>query len=252
MIDLTGKVTLITGGSRGIGAACSRLFAKAGSDIAFTFQKDSTSAENIKKEIESIGKKCLPVQCEISEYESVIKAVKKVKEQFGRIDILINNAGIWTYGEMGNMTETVWLETINVNVNSLFYFCNEIVPIMKEQKFGRIINIASTAGQRGESFHSHYAASKGAAISFTKSLSSELAGHNILVNCVAPGWVDTDMCNSVFENSDYKEQVRKGIPVGRIPLPEDIAGPTLFLASDLARHITGEILNVNGGSVLCG
>jgi 3-oxoacyl-[acyl-carrier protein] reductase len=150
------------------------------------------------------------------------------------------------------MSEENWKETIDINLNSLFYFCNEVVPQMKKQKCGRIINVSSTAGQRGEAFHSHYAASKGAMISFTKSLASELAPFNILVNSVAPGWVDTDMCSGVFSDKEYKEKVRKGIPIGRIPTPDDIAGPILFLASDLARHITGEILNVNGGSVLCG
>lgn len=123
---------------------------------------------------------------------------------------------------------------------------------MKQQGGGRIINISSTAGQRGEAFHSHYAASKGGIISFTKSLAVELAPFNILVNSVAPGWVDTDMCEEVFGDPNYKEEVRKTIPLGRIAVPDDIAGPVIFLASHLARHITGEVLNVNGGSVLCG
>ena len=252
MINLNNQVTLITGGSRGIGAACCVLFAKAGSHIALTYKSDISSAEKIKKEVEAVGKKCIILKCEISNYDDVRNAVSETIEQLDRIDVLINNAGIWTYGEIGNMEEDVWKETMSVNLDSMFYFCNEVVPQMKKQKYGRIINISSTAGQRGEAFHSHYAASKGAMISFTKSLSTELAEHNILVNSVAPGWVDTDMCNDVFADKEYKENVRKGIPVGRIPSPEDIAGPALFLASDLARHITGEILNVNGGSILCG
>jgi 3-oxoacyl-[acyl-carrier protein] reductase len=252
MIDLSNKVALITGGSRGIGAATCDLLSRAGADIAFTFQKDSKSAEKTKENILAIGKKCIPLKCEISNYNDVKQAVKDTIDYFGKIDILVNNAGIWTYGEMGNMSELVWKETVDININSLFYFCNEVVPSMKKQKWGRIINVSSTAGQRGEAFHSHYAASKGAMISFTKSLSSELAPYNILVNSVAPGWVETDMCADIFSDKDYKEKVRKGIPLGRIPTPEDIAGPILFLASDLAKHITGEILNVNGGSVLCG
>jgi 3-oxoacyl-[acyl-carrier protein] reductase len=252
MIDLSNKIALITGGSRGIGASTCLLLAKAGADVAFTFQKNSESAEKVKEQILQIGKRCLPVKCEISNYNDVKKAVKETIDYFGKIDILVNNAGIWTYGEMGNMTEEAWKETINININSLFYFCNEVVPYMKKQKWGRIINVASTAGQRGEAFHSHYAASKGAMIAFTKSLSTELATFNILVNSVAPGWVDTDMCSDIFADVEYREHVRKGIPLGRIPSPDDIAGPILFLASDLAKHITGEILNVNGGSVLCG
>jgi 3-oxoacyl-[acyl-carrier protein] reductase len=252
MICLTGKVVLITGGSRGIGAACSIMFAQAGADIAFTYKSNKLAADKTKTQVESFGKKCLPVKCEISSYTDVKNCIKEVINFYGKIDILINNAGIWTYGEIGNMDQLVWQETMNINVNSVYYFCNEVVPYMKKEKFGRIINITSTAGQRGEAYHSHYAASKGAIISFTKSLSSELAKDNILVNSVAPGWVDTDMCNDVFIDKEYKEKIRIGIPIGRIPMAEDIAGPVLFLASDLAKHITGEILNVNGGSVLCG
>jgi 3-oxoacyl-[acyl-carrier protein] reductase len=252
MIDLSNKVALVTGGSRGIGASTCLLLAKAGADISLTFQKNSAGAERIKEQISQIGKKCLSIKCEINRPLEVKDTVFKTLECFHKIDILVNNAGIWTYGEIGNMSEENWKETIDINLNSLFYFCNEVVPQMKKQKYGRIINVSSTAGQRGEAFHSHYAASKGAMISFTKSLASELAPFNILVNSVAPGWVDTDMCSDVFSDKEYKEQVRKGIPIGKIPSPEDIAGPILFLASDLARHITGEILNVNGGSVLCG
>lgn len=252
MIDLKNKVTVITGGSRGIGAACAILFAKAGSDIAITYKSNKFAAEKVKREIEELGRKCIIEKCEISSYTEVKNCVKNIIDHYGKIDILVNNAGIWTYGAIGEMDLLTWQETINTNLNSVFYFCNEIVPYMKKQGYGRIINITSTAGQRGEAYHSHYAASKGAVISFTKSLSTELAKDNILVNSVAPGWVDTDMCTEVFSDEKYKEEVRKGIPIGRIPQPEDIAGPVLFLASDLARHITGEILNVNGGSVLCG
>jgi 3-oxoacyl-[acyl-carrier protein] reductase len=252
MIDLSNKVALITGGSRGIGASTCILFAKAGAEVSFTFQKDIRSAEKVKEQILKIGKKCLPLKCEVSNYDDVKKTVKEVVNYFRKIDILVNNAGIWTYGEIGNMEEKVWRDTIDVNLNSLFYFCNEIVPYMKNHKYGRIINVSSTAGQRGEAFHSHYAASKGAMISFTKSLSVELSPFNILVNCVAPGWVDTDMCSEVFADKKYKDEVRKGIPIGQIASPDDIAGPILFLASDLAKNITGEILNVNGGSMLCG
>jgi 3-oxoacyl-[acyl-carrier protein] reductase len=141
---------------------------------------------------------------------------------------------------------------MDVNVAGAFYATNAAVPSMKEKGRGCIINVSSTAGVRGEAFHSHYAASKGALNALVKSLAVELAPFNIRVNGVAPGWVDTDMCTEVFSVPGYKEKVRKTIPLNRIPPPEDIAGPILFLASDLARHITGEILNVNGGSVLCG
>ena len=178
--------------------------------------------------------------------------VHDVHKEFGRIDILVNNAGIWTYGEIDTMKENVWDQTMDVNLKGTFLFCHYVVPIMKRQGGGSIINISSTAGQRGEAFHSHYAATKGAIISFTKSLSSELGKDNIRVNCVAPGWVDTDMSADTLRREPLRKEVLKSIPLGKIPAPEDIAGPILFLASDLSAHITGEILNVNGGSVLAG
>jgi len=177
---------------------------------------------------------------------------EQVLAKWGWVDILVNNAGIWTYGEMGNMEPEVWEETIRVNLTSIFYTCNALIPTMKKRGSGQIINVSSTAGVRGEALHSHYAATKGALIALTKSLAVELAPYGIRVNCVAPGWVETDMCEEVFQDKQFKEEVRRSIPIGRIPPPEDIAGPILFLASNLARHITGEILNVNGGSVLCG
>ncbi|HKZ41795.1 MAG TPA: SDR family oxidoreductase, partial [Candidatus Hodarchaeales archaeon] len=136
--------------------------------------------------------------------------------------------------------------------NGTFHMINAVVPYMKKRHFGKIISISSTAGQRGEAFHSHYAASKGAIISLTKSLATELGSYNINVNCVAPGWVDTDLSADILRNQKEADEAKKAIPLGRIPTAEDIAGPILFLASDLARHITGEILNVNGGSVLAG
>jgi 3-oxoacyl-[acyl-carrier protein] reductase len=148
------------------------------------------------------------------------------------------------------MDSSVWKETMEVNLDSIFYMCNAVVPCMKSRGRGWIINVASTAGVRGEAFHSHYAATKGALLALTKSLAVELAPHNILVNCVAPGWVDTDMCAEVFKDPAFKESIRQSIPLKRIPTAEDIAGPILFLASDLARHITGAVINVNGGSVL--
>ncbi|MEE9389774.1 MAG: SDR family NAD(P)-dependent oxidoreductase, partial [Candidatus Aminicenantaceae bacterium] len=145
----------------------------------------------------------------------------------------------------------IWAETMKINLDGVFHTCNAVVPFMKEKKRGWIINVSSTAAVRGEAFHSHYAASKGALVSLTKSLAVELAPFNIRVNCVAPGWVDTDMCAGVFKDADFRREVQESIPLKRIPPPKDIAGPILFLASDLAQHITGEVINVNGGSVLC-
>lgn len=252
MIDLSNQVVLITGGSRGIGAATAKLFAKAGTDVAFTYRGNDLRAKELIDEIKNLGKKAKGFRGDNSKNEVVKRIVEDVLKEFGRIDVLVNNAGIWTYGEVDTMKENVWDETINLNLKGTFLFCHYVVPIMKKQGGGRIINLSSTAGQRGEALHSHYAASKGGVISFTKSLSTELAPYNILVNSVAPGWVDTEMSAEVFADEKYKEEVRRSIPLGRIPTGDDIAGPILFLASDLARHVTGEILNVNGGSVLAG
>lgn len=252
MIDLKGRTALITGGSRGIGRETALLFAKANADVAITYRNNDDAANFVVEQIKNMGKRAIAVKGDVSKKSDVQKMVKEIVEYFGKIDILVNNAGIWTYGAIGEMPEEVWDETIDVNLKSVYLFTNEVVPIMKKQRWGRIINISSTAGQRGEAFHSHYAASKGAIIAFTKSLAVELAKYNILVNCVAPGWVNTDMCAEVFKDPDFVEQVKSTIPLGRIPEPREIAGPILFLASELANWITGATISVNGGSVLCG
>ncbi len=251
MIFLEGKKVLITGGSRGIGRATAILFAKAGCDLAINFINQKEAAEKVREEIDKIGRECLVFKADISQKNDINSMVKEVMQKWGRIDILVNNAGIWTYGEMGKMSEKTWSETMKINLDGVFYACNAVVTHMKDKKRGWIISVSSTAAVRGEAFHSHYAASKGALVSFTKSLAAELGPYNIRVNCVAPGWVDTDMCSGVFSDPDFRDKVQESIPLRRIPPPEDIAGPILFLASDLARHITGEVLNVNGGSVLC-
>lgn len=252
MIDLKGRVVLITGGSRGIGRATAILFAKANADVAITYRSNDSAANLVVEEIKNMGRKAIALKGDVSKSSDVKMIVKEVLNYFGKIDILVNNAGIWTYGAIGEMPEEIWDETMNVNLKGVYLITNEVVPIMKKQRWGRIINISSTAGQRGEAFHSHYAASKGAIIAFTKSLAVELAKFNILVNCVAPGWVNTDMCAEVFKDPAFVEQVKSTIPLGRIPEPEEIAGPILFLASDLANWITGATISVNGGSVLCG
>jgi 3-oxoacyl-[acyl-carrier protein] reductase len=252
MIDLTGRKALITGGSRGIGRATSILFAKAGSDVAVNYLSNDAAAEEVRREIGHLGKKCLLLKTDISREDEVSRMVGAMVRELGGVDILVNNAGIWTYGEVGNMTPEIWGESMKANLDSVFFVTNAVVPYMKKQNQGWIINVSSTAAIRGEALHSHYAATKGALNSLTKSWAVELAPFNIRVNVVAPGWVDTDMCAEVFSDPQFKESVRQSIPLKRIPPPEDIAGPILFLASDLSRHITGAIINVNGGSVLCG
>ena len=252
MIDLTGKKALITGGSRGIGQATAVMFAQAGCDVAISFVKNEKAAEEVAKTVRGTGVECLTFRADLAEKQALVSMVDSIIHRWGQIDILVNNAGVWTYGEMGRMEDFVWRETMAVNLDAVFFICSAVVPHMKEKKRGWIVNVSSTAGVRGEAFHSHYAASKGALIALTKSLAVELAPHGIRVNTVSPGWVDTDMCTGVFSQPGIRNSVEKGIPLGRIPAPEDIAGPILFLVSDLARHITGENLNVNGGSVLCG
>ena len=252
MIDLTGKKALITGGSRGIGRATAILFAKAGADAAIPYQRQEKAAAEVKAAIEALGRSCLALRAEISSEAEVRQAVEEIVSAWGRIDFLVNSAGIWTYLDVGSGDTGAWDETMAVNLDSVYYFTDAVVPHMKKNKKGGIINVGSTAGIRGEAQHSHYAATKGALNALTKSWAVELAPYNIRVNLVAPGWVETDMCTEVFSDQAFKESVRQSIPLKRIPPPEDIAGPIVFLASDLARHITGAIINVNGGSVLCG
>jgi 3-oxoacyl-[acyl-carrier protein] reductase len=252
MIDLTGRRTLITGGSRGIGRAAAELFAEAGSDVAFNYQCRESAAREVQAIVESKGRRCLVRRADLSVRSEAQALVAEVAEAWGGLDVLVNNHGIWTALDLGAGDTETWAETMAVNLDGVFYVTDAAVPHLKAQKSGWIINVGSTAGIRGEAGHSHYAATKGALNALTKSWAAELAPWGIRVNCVAPGWVETDMCTGVFKDAAYKEAVRRSIPLQRIPPPEDIAGPILFLASDLARHITGAILNVNGGAVLCG
>ncbi|HUX06394.1 MAG TPA: 3-oxoacyl-ACP reductase family protein [Acidobacteriota bacterium] len=252
MIRFDGKVALVTGGSRGIGAAAARMFAEAGADVAISYLRNKAAAGAVVSDVERLGRRALAVAGDLSKEADAAALIDAVEKEFGRLDILVNNHGIWNDGPLETMSLETWDEMIEINLRAVFLVTQRAVPLIKRGGGGRIVLVSSTAGQRGEAFHSHYAASKGAIISLTKSWGPELAADNITVNCVAPGWVDTDMCTEVFSDTDYKEEVRRTIPIGRIPPPEDIAGPIVFLASDLARHITGEILNVNGGSVLCG
>lgn len=252
MIDLSGKTAVITGGSRGIGAASAVMFATAGADVAINYYRNNKAANQVKSSIEKLGRQCYVAKGNFALSVDVQQFISGVIDQYGKIDILVNNHGIWNDGPITEMTEETWDEMMNVNLKSYYLLCQRVIKEMRKQNGGKIINISSTAGQRGEAFHSHYAATKGAIISFTKSLAVELANDNILVNCVAPGWVDTDMNDAIFADPIVKKQIIEGIPLNRMPPSEDIAGPILFLASDLARHITGEVINVNGGAVLCG
>ena len=252
MIDLSGQVALVTGGSRGIGAATVILLAQAGANVAIVYDRNHKAAHGVAQKIHHIGKECLVLKGKVENSVECRRIVQTVLRQFKRIDVVVNSAGIWEYGEIGSISKNKWDKTIAINLTGTFNMCNSVVPIMKKQKFGRIINVSSTAGQRGEAFHSHYAASKGGVIAFTKSIAVELISSGIRVNCVAPGWVLTDMTSSELRNPRSSKEILKTIPRGRIATPEEIAGPILFLSSKFAENIVGEVLNINGGSVLCG
>lgn len=251
MINLKGKTVLITGGVRGLGRACAVMFSDAGAQVGINFIKSENAAEETKKDIEKHHGICKLFKGNISIEDEAKKIVANFIKEFGKIDILVNNAGVWLRSPIDEMSELKLDETLKINLNGTFYVIRFVVPYMKKFLDGCIVNISSTAGQRGEAFYSQYAASKGAVQSLTKSLAVELAPYNIRVNCVAPGWFVTDMSKDAIEK-DQDGIIVKQIPLGRIALPEEIAGAVLFLASELAGFITGEILNVNGGSVLCG
>jgi 3-oxoacyl-[acyl-carrier protein] reductase len=254
MISLAGKAALITGGSRGIGAAAVKLFAQAGADVVFNYNKAKDAATQLEQEAGKHGTRVESFKADVSRHADNKKLVDHCIARLGRLDILVANAGVWNPDDLPieKMNEKQWDDMMRVNLNSVYSVIHFAVPHMIKQKGGKIIPISSTAGQRGESFHTHYGASKGGVISFTKGLASELARHHILVNCVAPGWVATDMSNDVLNSKAGQKMVAAAIPMGRPGTAEEIAGPILFLASDLANFMTGEIINVNGGSVLCG
>jgi 3-oxoacyl-[acyl-carrier protein] reductase len=254
MISLAGKAALITGGSRGIGAAAVKLFAQAGADVVFSYNSAKDAAKQVEQEAGKHGTRVEAFKADAGKHLDNKKLVEHCIARLGRLDILVPNAGVWNYEDLPiqKMTEKQWDNMIRVNLKSVYSVIHFAVPHMIKQKGGKIIPISSTAGQRGESLHTHYGASKGGIISLTKGLAAELARHGILVNSVAPGWVATDMSNAVLESKAGQKMASTLIPLGRAATAEEIAGPILFLGSELSNFMVGEILNVNGGSVLCG
>src|ERR1700756_1339526 len=254
-LSLAGKVALISGGSRGIGAATVRMFAAAGAKVVFSYRSARSQAEALAKECGP----CHPVACDLNNPEAARLLVAKTVEHFGRLDILIANHGVWPVQDVPieRMSDDQWRSTMSINLDGVFGLVKHAVAQMKAQPrtsgpSGHIVLISSTSGQRGEAYHCDYSATKGALISMTKSLSTELASAGIYVNCVAPGWVDTEMSAEALEDPKSGEEILRTIPLGRVGKPEEIAAPVLFLCTQHASFITGEVFNVNGGAVLAG
>jgi 3-oxoacyl-[acyl-carrier protein] reductase len=250
VISLRGQRALVTGGSRGIGAATALLLADCGADVGVGYRARQADAAEIVRQLADRGVRAFAHAADLSTLEGTTSLFERAEREFGGLDIFIGNAGIWPPNDvaLADMTDAQWRRTMAENVDAMFYTTR--AAARRVERGGHIVLVSSTAGQRGEAYHADYAASKGAMISFVKSLAIELAPREVTVNAVAPGWVDTDMVAPAM--SEARERITAGIPIGRVATPRDIAGPIVFLCSELARHITGEILNVNGGSVLCG
>ena len=251
MIDLKNKVMIVTGGSRGIGASICHSAAAQGAKVLVNYVSNSKSAASVVEDIERNGGDAIAVKADVTDMSSVQEMVTQALESWSKIDILVNNAAIWNESPIDVMSDAVADETMSINFNGTLNCIRAVIPTMIKQGSGSIINISSTAAQRGEAFHSHYAASKGAINSLTKSLASELGPKGIRVNSVCPGWTYTDMTVEVFRGGS-DSVIAETIPLRRIGKPEESAAAVLFLASDDASYITGISLNVNGGSVLTG
>jgi 3-oxoacyl-[acyl-carrier protein] reductase len=256
-LSLAGKVALISGGSRGIGAATVRMFTAAGAKVAFSYRSARDQAEALAKECGN--EICYPIASDLNNPESGRALVAEAVKRFGRVDILVANHGVWPVEDVPieRMSDQQWRSTLSINLDGVFGLVKHAVAQMKSQPrsggpAGHVVLISSTSGQRGEAFHCDYSATKGALISLTKSLAAELAPAGIYVNCVAPGWVDTDMSAETIADPKSGDAIRNTIPLGRVGKPEEIAAPILFLCTEHAAFITGEIFNVNGGAVLVG
>jgi 3-oxoacyl-[acyl-carrier protein] reductase len=246
MIELNDRVALVTGGSRGIGAATTRLFARLGARVGFTFVSREDEARAVEREAQ--GARAWRV--DVRDSDHMARFVAEAEAEWGGVDILVANAGIWRGASIETMTTVEWQETIDINLTGTYHLCRFGIPMLRRRGGGAVVVVSSTAGQRGEAGHSHYAATKGAQIAMVKSLAVECAPE-IRVNAVAPGWVETEMSAESLTGSE-RAGIVASIPLGRVAAADDIAHAIAFLASDQARHVTGEILNVNGGSVLCG
>lgn len=250
MISLAGKRVLVTGGSRGVGRATALLCARAGADVGVTYHTRRADADEVARTIRAMGRRAYVGGGDLGDPLRVSQIFAEVQAAFGGLDGFVANHGVWPSAEtpLASMAPERWRATMRTNLDAVFLTTRAALGVLKPG--GRIVMVGSTAGQRGEALHADYAATKGAMMALVKSLAVECAP-GITVNCVAPGWIDTEMSASAFAG-EGRGAIASTIPLQRIATAEDVAGPILFLLSDLARHITGEVLNVNGGSVLCG
>lgn len=251
MIALNGKHALVSGGSRGIGAATAMLLAQAGADVGIAYRSRHAEADAVVGAIRALGRRAFAYAADLSLVEANDAFVQRGCDEFGGVDIYVGNSGVWPPVPVSveTLDDMRWRSTLALNLDGMFFGARAAARVLPAG--GRMIFVSSTAGQRGEAGHADYAATKGAMISFVKSLAVELGPRDITVNCVAPGWVDTEAVERPFAG-DGRARIEAAIPLRRVASAADIAGPILFLASPLARHVTGEVLNVNGGSVLCG
>jgi 3-oxoacyl-[acyl-carrier protein] reductase len=243
---------LVTGASKGIGAACAEAFGRAGFDVTVHFHHDEAGARATEARVVALGHRAACIAADLSRWSEGERLVAEAEAALGPIDHVVINHGIWKEAAIDAMTEAQYEETMGANLRGVFSVAGAAVRRMRPRRRGSLVLIASTAGQRGEALHSHYAASKGAIISLTKSLASELAPAGIRVNCVAPGWVLTPMTVPSLDDPEERAKVLGAIPLGRVGSPEEIAAPVVFLCGDGAGFVTGEIFNVNGGAVLVG
>ena len=248
---LQGKTAIVTGASRGVGRATALRLAESGANVVVNYLSEEEKAGNVVALCKEKGVDAIHVQGDVSQWQAAHNLANKALEKFGRIDLLVLNAGVWEGAPIEEMSEEMWNKILNTNLKSAWAMSKACVPAMKKQASASIVLVSSTAGQRGEANYSNYAASKGGQISFTKALATELAPR-IRVNCVAPGWIETAMVRPVFEDENYRQTVIDSIPLRRMAATDDVALSICFLLSDWSRHITGEILNINGGTVLCG
>ncbi|HEY7410568.1 MAG TPA: SDR family NAD(P)-dependent oxidoreductase [Vicinamibacteria bacterium] len=248
-MDLTGRAALVTGGGRGIGRAVSLLLARLGAPVALSYARDGAAAADTVRAIEAEGGAAVALEADLGRPGAADALVDEASRRVGPLRILVVNHGIWKRAPLLGMTDAEWRETLAVNLDGAFAVSRAAARGMAAGRSGAIVLVSSTAGQRGEADHSHYAASKGALLAFTRSLAAELAPHGVRVNAVAPGWVLTDMTRAALAGAGGAAAVAR-IPLGRAGTPEEIAGPVAFLCSDLASYVYGTVLCVNGGAVM--